>query len=708
MKRTILPSLVLLAASCGNEPPAVAPANPPIVTPTSTPPVASAIAEPVAAAPMLPTNVVPRTDFNRLAMALAHPLFWASDKNQNGTLDPNELEVFWGLEASVNRSDYARADTFTERFYREYEAIAKAHQAEQQPAPSATSEDKRRALVRSDLAQGRQTLVLTDLSGASAEQKAFARRMLTVAELIERLFSREMGAHGLRVKGDPESRALFFRNQGPRCSGPLTQNDPNCYTSEATPNLRLSGLYPLGLMVKNSGACTVRPEGDVRCASGPVEPDAKFCDSIDRKLMDPFVVVGGEKGNPKAVPYTDIWKDDMQAVSRELAKAADELTDPNEGALRAYLRAASKSFTDNQWWPADEAWAKMGATNSKFYLRVAPDEVYAEPCSTKSLFHVSFGLINKGSLVWQEKLDPQKTAMEQELAKLAGPPYKARNVSFKLPDFIDMALNAGDSRHPSGATIGQSLPNFGPVANEGRGRTVVMTNLYTDPDSLAATVDVAKSLFCADTMSVFTTEPEPQLVSTVLHEAAHNLGPAHQYAVNGKTDREVFGGPLAATLEELKAQTAAEFFTEWLVGKKELDRAFADQSHVRNLYWAFGHISRGMYDEDQHPKNYSQLAAIQLGHLMKEKAVVFRANEVAANGKDKGCYAANLKKTPAAFLKLMKIVAGIKGRGDKKLAETLIRDYVDATGEPKTHHERIRKRVLRAPKASFVYAVRFE
>src|SRR5262249_1332385 len=158
---------------------------------------------------------------------------------------------------------------------------------------------------------------------------------------------------------------------------------------------------------------------------------------------------------------------------------------------------------------------------------------------------------------WQEKLDPLKTEMEASLAALAGPPYAARDVKFKIPDFVDIALNAGDSRKAFGATIGQSLPNFGPGANEGRGRTVAMTNLYTDPDSIAASRDQAESLYCKDTMGKWTDSAEPQLMSTVLHEAAHNLGPAHQYKANGKIDREAFGGPLASTLEELKAQTAA-------------------------------------------------------------------------------------------------------------------------------------------------------
>jgi hypothetical protein len=50
--------------------------------------------------------------------------------------------------------------------------------------------------------------------------------------------------------------------------------------------------------------------------------------------------------------------------------------------------------------------------------------------------------------------------------------------------------------------------------------------------------------------------------------------------VNGKIDREVFGGPLASTLEELEAQTAALFFTEWLVEKKQLTRKYPEYDEI--------------------------------------------------------------------------------------------------------------------------------
>ena len=644
-----------------------------------------------------------RADVNRHAAELALPIFWTEDKNKNGELDAEELAVYWGLQPDAKREDWVKDGKLTAKTTDALEAMKKAKATK---ADVSTDEAQRRDLVRQELAQGRVTLAATDLSKASDTEKKFVRRIMKAAELVEILYAKQQGTTELAAKipaDDTASKTLFWRGQGPKCEAPATQNNPKCSALplSETPKGKVSGLYPASLLTEE-----------------------KFCETLgktDKRLVDPFTVVQQEKpktavdrgartiaaGNVVAVGYTEAYESTMAEVAKELRAASEELGE-TEPALRAYLFEAAKAFVTNRWWPADEAWAKMDAKNSKFYLRIAPDEVYDEPCSTKALFHVSFGLINQGSLKWQAKLDPLKTEMENALAELAGAPYKARNVTFKLPDFVDIALNAGDSRKAFGATIGQSLPNFGPVANEGRGRTVAMTNFYTDPDSIAALKDQAESLLCKDTMSKYTTEQEPQLMSTVLHEAAHNLGPAHQYKVDGKIDREVFGGPLASTFEELKAQTAALYFTDWLVEKKQITKEEADKAHVRDLLWSFGHISRGMWTEDKHPKNYSQLAAIQLGSLMKSGAIAWRADDTAANGKDKGCFALALDKVPAAVKSLMTEVAQIKGKGDKAKAEALVKEHAGEPGDKKPLHVTITERVTRSPKASFVYSIKLD
>src|SRR4029079_2961133 len=121
-------------------------------------------------------------------------------------------------------------------------------------------------------------------------------------------------------------------------------------------------------------------------------------------------------------------------------------------------------------------------------------------------------------------------------------------------------FSAVDDRDALGATVGQSLPNWGPVANEGRGRTVVMTNLYTDPDSLVARKQKASTMLSADAMKDYSEEGGPGELGTVLHEATHNLGPAHEYKFEGKKDDDAFGGDLASMLEELKAQSGAYYY----------------------------------------------------------------------------------------------------------------------------------------------------
>ncbi len=640
------------------------------------------------AAAAFPTNIVPRADFNRLAAELKLPLFWVEDKNSDKAVDPDEVAGYWGLPESSTVA-WTKDGAFTPAFAEAYAKIVKAAQA---PVPAAnTREEKRRAAVREELRQGRPTLVQADFTKLGDEDKAIVRHVFEAAIAIERIYAKQKGVSELKnqiAADDTASQMLFFRNQSPWCVAPKTEHDPDCNAIPTFPK-PISGMYPADLQAK----------------------DPKFCATLQKRpdadaLLSPFVVVSQDKdGKLAPVPYSTAFKADMEEVSKALKAAADAIKSPDEQALRAYLLAAAQAFLDNNWLPADEAWAKMNTQNSKWYLRVGPDETYADPCSRKAGFHVSFARINTASLAWQKKLDPLKNDMEKAYADVAGKPYKVKPVSFHLPDFIDIVLNAGDDRAPTGATIGQSLPNWGPVANEGRGRTVAMTNFYKDADSRSDSNKLAQSLFCSETMKDYAENDEALLLDTLLHEASHNLGPSHEYKVNGKTDDQIFGGPTAAMLEELKAETGALFFSDWLLDRQMLDKTLVEQSYRSWATWAFGQISNGMYDAQGKSKPYSQLSAIQLGYLLKEKAVSWNPAAVAANGQDKGCINIDPAKFKAAVPGLAKTVVGIKARGDKKLAAKLIKDYVDSKSA-KALHGVITERWLRAPKASFVYSVK--
>jgi hypothetical protein len=635
---------------------------------------------------------VPRLEFNRQAVVHNLPLFWVRDTDADNTLDPDELAVTWGPgDARLGR--YVKDGGFTPEFAAAYALIAQPVSLE----GLAAAEKARRKAVLEELGQGRPTLVRSTLADPR-DVRVFGH-LENSARIIERLFARQRGVYGLAATvptDDTASRALFARNQSPFCEAPKTENDPNCSALAPRPT-KVSGMYPAA-----------------------IQADAGFCTALEKRpdaaaLLNQFAIVrekagGRATGNAAtdelvAVPYHVAYADDMKAVSNELRAAAALLAgDPSEAAFKAYLEAAAQAFLDGSWFKADAAWKAMTATNSKWYLRVAPDEVYDDPCSRKANFAMRFARINQESLEWQRRLEPVKDDMEAALATLAGPPYKARQVGFALPDFIDIVLNAGYDRYALGAVIGQSLPNWGPVAESG-GRTVAMTNLYTDPDSEAASIEQARSVMCKATADRVDHAPRFMTLSTVLHEAAHNLGPSHEYRVDGKKDGEVFGGPLASTLEELKAQTAALYFSDWLAARGVLSKEDAQNSHLRDVLWAFGHIASGMVDAEGRPKPYSQLAAIQMGFLNQRGVLVWHADEKAANGTDVGCFDVDQAKWPAAVDDLARLAFGIKSRGDRALAEKTRDEFVASGTKWAELRGVIEQRWQRAPRASFVYAI---
>ncbi len=661
--------------------------------------------KPAAPAVAVTYDKVAPAEFNALAVELALPLFWMPETASPGTLAPDELAVLWGPEWTA-RDQWVAGGKFTPRFDAAYRSVVERREKGPSEAGLTQAEVLRRALVRQELGQARPTIVRTETARWTQPERQFLQRMSTAARLIEEIYALQRGAAAWSSKveaGDTASRAMFFRNQGPWCEAPATESDPACSAVPQAPK-EVVGLYPAALQ-QDSGFCSVIEKLAGEAAKKPAGAPAVSGAAAAPSLTSPFdIVTGTAPDGLKTVPYSLAYGDKMKAVASELDAAAAGLPD-DEAALRDYLRAAATAFRTNDWFAADVPWSKMNARNSKWYLRIGPDETYSDPCSLKAGFHMSLARINPDSPAWDQKLVPVQQAMEDETARLAGAPYAAKKVGFQLPALIDIVLNAGNSRSAFGATIGQSLPNWGPVAAASEGRTVVMTNLYQDEMSRSSLKEKAASLFCADTMAGFSTDAAPFVLSVVLHEMAHNLGPSHEYRVRGETDDQVFGGPLAAMMEELKAQTSALYFTDWLASRGVVTKALADETHIRDVAWAFGHIARGMTSPDGKIRPYSQLAAVQLGWLIQKGAVTWREDK-AANGKDLGCFSLDATRYAPAVASMMKRVEEIKAQGDVKGAELLQGEFVSGDDD-KARHESIRERWMRGPKESFVYSFEY-
>lgn len=607
-------------------------------------------------------------DFNRLAFASGINLFWNADKNNSRTIEPSEL-ISVGAGSSL--APYVEGGKFTDTFKNAYLKLVDAKRAE---------------VVRQELDQSRPAILVSDFRNLPSNDKKVVEHIVAASKIIEELYGKQKGSLQYLPKipkSDSLSLALFYRNQGPWCDAPRTQSNQFCSALDSFPE-KISDAYPQDM-----------------------KQDEKMCEDIKKgpngkELLSPFTVVRRDGGKLVAWPLTAVYGEQMKLVADEL-KAAADLVDAKEAAFKKYLLAAAKGFETNNWDEADETWVAMNSRNSKWYLRIAPDETYFDPCQEKAGFHTSFAKIDPSSLKWQDSLNPIKQEMENNLANLIGPSYKAREVAFNFPDFIEMILNAGDSRPSRGATIGQSLPNWGKVAEENRRRTVVMTNFYTDPESKRVARETAGLLLDNASMTNFSDEKEPGIVGVILHEAAHNFGPHSDYKVDGKSPSDLFGGRTSATLEELKAQTAALWYVDYIRKKGLVSEKLAKEIYTHEIAWCFGHIAKGMFTASGVPNNYSQLAAIQVGSLVNGGALEFVTTE--GTEKDVGRFKINFDKLPKASELLMQKVSTILATGDAKGAKEFIDNYTVGEGSKFVRMDDVKDRVLRFPKASFEYAV---
>ncbi|HEV7553934.1 MAG TPA: hypothetical protein VGO00_00690, partial [Kofleriaceae bacterium] len=150
--------------------------------PRDKPPVGSgsaAATTPDAGSKPVTYDALPRADFNRLAVRENVPVYWIADANKDGKLQPDEVA---SLLFYPTQSVWVNGRAFTPEFEAAYGQLVAASK---RPVES-TDDGKRQALVGKDLDQGRATLVRTDFTSLSADDKAFVGHMLKVAQLIDR------------------------------------------------------------------------------------------------------------------------------------------------------------------------------------------------------------------------------------------------------------------------------------------------------------------------------------------------------------------------------------------------------------------------------------------------------------------------------------------------------------------------------------------
>ena len=625
---------------------------------------------------------LPRDDFNGLAAQRGLPL-----RIENRLIDPAGLTPADVVVTDPIRGfDYISNGKFTPRFIKQYKALV---------------EMKRRDSVGRALGEGRGVKISHSVGSYPAAERKMIKCIKEVARLIDLLYMKQEGSfqyideiERLRFT-DPDAYKLFWRENGPWATGTKGEQDPFANALESLP-------------VKKEG---VFPE-DVELTPEVLEKIQKDTEGLGNQWT---VVVKDAAGELKAVPYHVYWKNEMCEIATELEKAAQAVAGIQEHAtLVTYLRAQARAFRDGSWFDADRAWVAMSQQNSKYAIRVAPDETYWGTGNMKAGFQLWFSEIDRETArKAQDILVPRLQQMENEIAKLV-PLYKARTVAGFPIDFIHMLLRAGDHKSAYGATIGEKLPNFYRSDKDNSySRMVVMTNYYTDPASRGEALAKRQLLLSARVLAGYSAGDELTHIDTLMHEMTHSLGvSAESYVAKNPdgTDRVdeagksltsavAMGGTNAQVIEELKAQTGALYWIGWQQQQGLISKQEANDLYTNAILWAFGHISKGLGTLEK-PRTYSQLAAIQIRKLMDAGAITYNADE--GEGETKGRFDFHFDKFHAAVTTLFQDVNRIQVLGDREAATKLRADVIDGgEGYTLVRAKEVKERFSGFPTASF-------
>lgn len=615
-------------------------------------------------------------DFNRLARH--DGLVWKADTDNDRQVDPNEVDC----STRDLKKLYLQKGSFTAAFEKKYKDLV---------------ELKRREAVEASLAEAKEIVLEVDFSDVRPEEQEMIRLLLKAATHIEDLYHEQLGTsrsyfqlEGMREYHRP-SFDLMTRNHGPECTSPKSVGDPFCNTLPDFPEPQM-GIYPKD-----------------------VTPDAAFCEELttmgqtNPALVDPMtVLVRGADGLLQPQYYHETYKRQMWTIAAVLdaaAKAIENVED--EQPLHDYLVAAAESFRTGDWLPSDRKWVALSMFNSKYAIRIAPDETYWDPCQNKAGFEFWFGRVNKGAVAATEIYTPHVQAMENELARLT-PHFKPKAVAeIHVPDFVNLAAMNGQNRFDIGSVKGQMLPNW---TYEEVGLKQWIMGGYFDSEEVQATWQaVAAQLLHPDTLPYFDigNEELSNTTNIVGHELAHSLGiqpnpqvvdpqtGAPRTKENGDpvTLRDVVGGRVASGHEELRAEISNLHFCAWGTRNGLFTEEQQRKKYTRQLMWALEKISHGMFNADGKPETYNQLAAVQLHRLLDHGAIEYKD----------GKFRINFEKYPEVIEAFLTEIQANQIHGDKAAIEALYARTVSDEGQALIHADRIKEVYAEIPYESYVF-----
>jgi hypothetical protein len=374
-----------------------------------------------------------------------------------------------------------------------------------------------------------------------------------------------------------------------------------------------------------------------------------------------YTVIVREGKSLKAVPYSEYYKKDIEAV----AVLLDEASEISENAaLKKFLKLRAAAFRTDSYRESEMAWMDL---DGRIEVAIGPYEVYTDALFGYKAFFETFITIRNS--VESAKLDKYKTFLPLFEKNLPIPDeFKNFNRGSESPlAVVDQVAGGGDCK-PGVQTVAFNLPNDEYVREKKGSKKVLLKNVMQ-----------AKFNAILEPMSDIILAPEQRdlldfeffFLEILFHEMSHGLGPG-SIVLNGEpTTVQACLQETYSKIEEGKADNMGMYNLFYMMKSDKNQTAFSEKDKQKLLVTYFAGLFRSMRFGVH--EAHGGGAAFQYNFLKENNGFNYDP--------ETGKYTVNFENMEQGLTDLLHEVLMIQAKGDYQAAKAFLEKYANEPEE---------------------------
>jgi len=367
-------------------------------------------------------------------------------------------------------------------------------------------------------------------------------------------------------------------------------------------------------------------------------------------IYDPYTVVKWKGDRLVGVPYHEEYKPFLQPMAKAL-RDAGALSD--DAAFASFLRLRADALLTDDYYKSDLAWLDL--KDPKFDVIFAPYETYLDDLlGVKTSYGASILIRNEEEsrklAVYQRYVPEIQDALPIDAAD-----RPSKHGHLTPMEVVDAPYRAGDLRHGYQA-VADNLPND-PRIHQEKGTKKIFFKNFMDARVDYVILPIAKVLMQPAQAARAT--GEGYMAGTLMHEIAHELGPAFARQAGKQVDIREAIGPAYSGLEEAKADVVGLYGLKWLVDRGVLPKDRLEEYYASYVAGIFRTLRFGTGEA------HGRAEMMEFNYLLESGALSHNS----------GRYAIAYPRVPEVITALAKELLTIEATGDRARAEAWFAKY---------------------------------